>query len=139
MEDPKITGIGGVFFKAQSPEKLQEWYANHLGLILNPYGATFEMRNSKNPKKATYMHWAVVGSDSDYFNPSDKPFMINYRVQQIEKLVKKLKKIGVTVIDKITSYPYGKFVHILDPEGNAIELWEPKEDFFDTMKVPTNK
>lgn len=65
--------------------------------------------------------------------------MINYRVQEIEKLVKKLKEIGVIIIDKITTYPYGKFVHILDPEGNAVELWEPKEDFFDTMKVPTNK
>ena len=65
--------------------------------------------------------------------------MINYRVQEIEKLVKKLRKNGVEIIDEITTYPYGKFVHVLDPEGNALELWEPKEDFFDSMKVPTNK
>ena len=139
MSDPKIIGIGGIFFKSTSPEKLKKWYAQHLGLVLNPYGATFEMRHLKNPDKAKYIHWSVFPNDTDYFDPSDKPFMINYRVQEIEKLVKKLKEIGVIIIDKITTYPYGKFVHILDPEGNGVELWEPKEDFFDTMKVPTNK
>jgi predicted enzyme related to lactoylglutathione lyase len=139
MSDPKITGIGGVFFKAKSPKKLQQWYAKHLGLILNPYGATFEMRNAKNPEKTKYIHWSVFANDTDYFNCSQKPFMINYRVQEIEKLVNRLKKIGVTVVDEIKSYPYGKFVHILDPEGNALKLWEPKEDFFDNMNVPTNK
>ncbi len=139
MSDPKIIGIGGIFFKSTSPEKLKKWYAQHLGLVLNPYGATFEMRHLKNPDKAKYIHWSVFPNDTDYFDPSDKPFMINYRVQEIEKLVKKLKEIGVIIIDKITTYPYGKFVHILDPEGNAVKLWEPKEDFFDTMKVPTNK
>ena len=65
--------------------------------------------------------------------------MINYRVQEIEAMVKKLKNIGVTIINEISTYPYGKFVHILDPEGNIIELWEPKEDFIDTLKVPINK
>jgi len=139
MNDPKIIGIGGVFFKSASPEKLKKWYAQHLGLVLNPYGATFEMRHLKNPEKAKYIHWSVFPNDTDYFAPSDKPFMINYRVQEIEKLVEKLVNIGVIIIDKIITYPYGKFVHILDPEGNAVELWEPKEDFFDTMKVPTNK
>lgn len=139
MNDPKIIGIGGVFFKSASPEKLKKWYAQHLGLVLNPYGATFEMRHLKNPEKAKYIHWSVFPNDTDYFAPSDKPFMINYRVQEIEKLVEKLAGIGVVIIDKIITYPYGKFVHILDPEGNAVELWEPKEDFFDTMKVPTNK
>jgi len=139
MSDPKIIGLGGIFFKAQSPKKLQKWYAQHLGLVLNPYGATFEMRNAKNPDKIKYIHWSVFANDTDYFNPSKKSFMINYRVQEIEKLVKKLKGIGVTIVDKINTYPYGKFVHILDPEGNAIELWEPKEDFFDSMDVPTNK
>ena len=139
MKEPKVIGIGGVFFKAQSPDKLKDWYAQYLGLILNPYGATFEMRHHKNPKKAKYIHWSVFPNDTDYFNPSKKAFMINYRVQEIEKLVNKLRTVGVTVIDKITTYPYGKFVHILDIEGNAVELWEPKEAFFDTLEVPTNK
>jgi lactoylglutathione lyase len=107
--------------------------------VLNPYGATFEMRHSKNPKKAKYIHWNIFPNDTAYFKPSEKQFMINYRVQEIEALVKKLKSIGVTIIDKISAYPYGKFVHILDPERNIIELWEPKEDFFDTLHVPTNK
>ena len=139
MSDPKIIGIGGIFFKSETPEKLKKWYAQYLGLVLNNYGATFEMRHLKEPNKAKYIHWSVFPNDTDYFEPSDKPFMVNYRVQEIEKMVEKLKKVGVEVIDKITSFPYGKFVHILDPDGNAIELWEPKEDFFDTMGVPTNK
>ncbi|MGB0357969.1 MAG: VOC family protein [Flavobacteriaceae bacterium] len=139
MSDPKIIGIGGIFFKSTSPEKLKKWYAQYLGLVLNPYGATFEMRHLKNPDKAKYIHWSAFPNDTEYFKPSEKPFMINYRVQGIEKLVEKLIDNDVVIIDKITTYPYGKFVHILDPEGNAVELWEPKEDFFDTMKVPTNK
>lgn len=139
MKEPKIIGIGGVFFKAQFPEKLQNWYKKHLGLVLNPYGATFEMRHPKNPDKIKYIHWSVFPNDTEYFDPSKKSFMINYRVQEIEQLVKQLKQIGVTIIDKISTYPYGKFVHIIDPEGNAIELWEPKESFFDNLKVPTNK
>ncbi len=139
MSDSKIIGIGGIFFKSEAPEKLKKWYAQHLGLVLNNYGATFEMRHLKEPQKAKYIHWSVFPNDTDYFYPSDKPFMINYRVQEIEIMVINLKKMGVKIIDKITSFPYGKFVHILDPEGNAIELWEPKEDFFDSMGVPTNK
>ena len=133
MKDPKIIGIGGVFFKAKSAENLQNWYQNLLGVVLNPCGATFEMRHSKNPKKAKYIHWNIFPNDTAYFKPSEKDFMINYRVQEIEALVKKLKSIGVTIIDKISAYPYGKFVHILDPERNIIELWEPKENFFDTL------
>ena len=139
MSDPKIIGIGGIFFKSEAPEKLKKWYAQHLGLVLNNYGATFEMRHLKEPKKAKYIHWSVFPNDTNYFYPSGKPFMINYRVQEIEEMVKKLKKMGVEIIDKISQFPYGKFVHILDPEGNAIELWEFKEDFFDTMEIPTNK
>jgi len=133
MKDPKIIGIGGVFFKAKSAENLQNRHQNQLGLVLNPYGATFEMRHSKNPKKAKYIHWNIFPNDTAYFKPSEKDFMINYRVQEIEALVKKLKSIGVTIIDKISIYPYGKFVNILDPERNIIELWEPKENFFDTL------
>ena len=85
------------------------------------------------------MHWNIFPNDTEYFEPSEKDFMINYRVQEIEALVKKLKSIGVTIIDEISTYPYGKFVHILDPEGNVIELWEPKERFIDSLQVPTNK
>ena len=139
MKEPKIIGIGGIFFKAKSEENLKAWYQNNLGPVLNPYGATFEMRHSKNPEKAKYIHWNIFPNDTEYFKPSDKEFMINYRVQEIEGLVQKLKNSGVTVIDKIVTFPYGKFVHILDPEGNIIELWEPKEDFIYTLQVPTNK
>jgi hypothetical protein len=106
MKEPKIIGIGGVFFKAKAADELQNWYKNQLGLVLNPYGATFEMRHSKNPEKAKYIHWNIFPNDTEYFEPSEKDFMINYRVQEIEALVKKLKSIGVTIFDEISTYPY---------------------------------
>ena len=77
MKEPKIISIGGVFFKAKSAENLQKWYQNQLGLVLNPYGATFEMRHSKNPEKAKYIHWNIFPNDTEYFEPSEKDFMIN--------------------------------------------------------------
>ena len=90
--------------------------------MLNPYGATVEMRHSKNSEKVKYIHWNIFPNDTEYFEPSEKDFMINYRVQKIEALIKKLKDIGLTIIDKMITCPFGMFVHILDIEGYVIEL-----------------
>jgi predicted enzyme related to lactoylglutathione lyase len=123
--DPKVTGIGGIFFFADNPAKTREWYSQNLGFETNDYGSTFECRNLHDPEEINQLQWSPFKKDSTYFAPSQKEFMINYRVQNIEALVKKLKENGVTVLDDITSYEYGKFVHLLDPDGNKIELWEP--------------
>ena len=101
--------------------------------------ASFEFRNAKNPNKIQYFLWSVFKNDTDYFSPSKKDFMINFRVENIEKTVDYLREVGTEIIDEISSYPYGKFVHILDPEGNAIELWEANDDFFSDLMGPTNK
>ena len=86
----------------------------------------FKSRNIDNPDEINYLQWSPFNKDTDYFDPSKKEFMINYRVQNIEDLVKVLKEKGITVLDDITEYEeLGKFVHILDHEGNKIELWEP--------------
>jgi len=121
----KVTGVGGIFFKAKDPERLKEWYSKNLGFHTNEYGATFESRETDSPEEKSYLQWSPFKEDTKYFEPSKKEFMINYCVENIEGLVEELKQNGVTVLDSIETYEYGKFVHILDPENNKIELWEP--------------
>ena len=123
----KVTGIGGIFFKSDDPKKLNEWYKNNLGLTTNQYGSLFEFREPDTNEKA-YLQWSPFNKDTDYFSPSEKEFMINYRVENLEELVNELKANGITVVDKIETYEYGRFVHVLDPEGNKIELWEPIDE-----------
>lgn len=124
-QTPKVTGIGGIFFFSENPKETREWYSQHLGLDVNDYGSTFESRNLNRPEEIMALQWSPFKKGSNYFAPSAKEFMINYRVQNIEGLVKNLKAKGVTILDDITSYDYGKFVHILDADGNKLELWEP--------------
>ncbi len=130
----KITGIGGIFFKTKDAKKLTQWYADHLGLATNDYGSTFEFRDSEKPEQKGYLQWSPFNENTDYFAPSEKEFMINYRVENIEELVDELRKAGVTIVDKIETHEYGKFVHVLDPENNKIELWEPIDQVFTDMK-----
>lgn len=122
---PKVTGIGGIFFFTDNPKDTREWYAKNLGFDVNDWGSTFESRNIENPDEINALQWSPFKKGDEYFAPSKKDFMINYRVQNIEGLVKQLKENGVTVLDEIATYDYGKFVHILDAEDNKIELWEP--------------
>lgn len=121
----KVTGLGGIFFKVDDPAKTKEWYQKHLGLKTDEYGATFEWRLTDNPDKKGFTAWSPFKSTTKYFEPSQKEFMINYRVENLEELVKTLKSEGVEVVDEIETYDYGKFVHIMDIDGNKIELWEP--------------
>ena len=126
----KVTGVGGIFFKSKDPEKMKEWYNKNLGLVTNEYGSLFEFRQSDEPDKKGYLQWTPFSDKTEYFEPSEKEFMINYRVENLEELVQELKKNGVIIVDDIESYEYGKFVHILDPENNKIELWEPVDSVF---------
>ena len=136
---PKVTGIGGIFFRTKDPEKARKWYSENLGLAVDDHGSPFEFRNANNPEEINYLRWGPFQEKTDYFDPSKKEFMINYRVQNIEGLVKKLRKNGVTIVDKIEVYEYGKFVHIMDTEGNKIELWEPVDSFFTGLNMETTK
>ncbi len=121
----KVTGIGGVFFKCKDPKAINEWYKSKLGFNTTPYGTSFEWRHEDDSTKKGTTQWNTFPEKTKYFEPSTKDFMINYRVDNLEALVEELKKENVTIVDKIETYDYGKFVHILDPEGNKIELWEP--------------
>jgi lactoylglutathione lyase len=122
----KVTGIGGIFFKSADPKMMNEWYGKHLGIPVSDWGAIFQWRELDNPEKEGYTVWSAFPADTTYFDPSKKDFMINYRVENIEALVEELKNAGVKILDEITDSEYGKFVHILDPEGNSIELFEPQ-------------
>ena len=129
----KVTGIGGVFFKCQNPGNMKDWYSKNLGLVTDEYGSPFEFRNANNPDEINYLQWTPFPNDTKYFEPSKKEFMINYRVENLDELVTELKKDGVEILDNIEEFEYGKFVHILDPEGNKIELWEPVDKIFTNM------
>lgn len=128
----RVTGIGGVFFKAEDPGKLKEWYGKHLGFDVTDYGATFRWIDASQPdaKVMARTEWSPFKKDTAYFSPSEKPFMFNYRVENLDELLKVLRDEGVTIIGEVEEYPYGKFGWIVDPEGNKIELWEPKEEGF---------
>jgi predicted enzyme related to lactoylglutathione lyase len=121
----RVTGIGGIFFKCKDPKKVNDWYNTHLGVNAGQYGASFEWYESPDSTTKATTQWTPFSETTKYFEPSSKDFMINYRVENLEALIEELKKEGVTVLDKMETYDYGKFVHILDPEGNKIELWEP--------------
>ena len=133
LEMKKITGIGGIFFKCKNPAKMREWYKTNLGLNTNQYGAVFEWRQGADSSEKGFTNWTPFSETTKYFQPSTKDFMIDYRVENIEALVEGLKKNGVTVLDSIETYKYGKFVHILDIEGNKVELWEPNDIEYEKM------
>ncbi|SEF63977.1 Catechol 2,3-dioxygenase [Halpernia humi] len=123
----KVIGIGGIFFKTKNPEILRDWYKKHLGFDTNDYGATFDWKECAESSKNGATQWSPFEESTRYFEPSNKEFMINYIVEDLEKLVKELRKENVIILDDIETYDYGKFIHILDCEENKIELWEPSK------------
>lgn len=133
MERKKVTGIGGIFFKCENPADMRNWYRDNLGLATNDYGSTFEFRKSDNPDQVAHLQWSPFEKKTTYFEPSNKEFMINYRVENLVELVDELRAAGVTICDEIEEFDYGKFVHIMDPENNKIELWEPVDQVYSDM------
>ena len=123
----RVTGIGGVFFKAQNPAALAAWYREHLGMCSESDHTDFEWREKDRPDQVGRTVWSLFKADTDYFGPGSKAFMLNYRVTNLERMLNQLRQQGVT-IEKVEDYDYGRFAWITDPEGNRIELWEPKED-----------
>jgi len=123
----RVTGIGGVFFKSEDPKKIKEWYQTHLGI-----GEIFSWKEVDKPDATppAITAWSPFKKDTTYFAPSEKQFMFNYRVENLVELLKVLKEEGVEVVGEIQEESYGKFGWIMDPEGNKIELWEPKDDGF---------
>jgi predicted enzyme related to lactoylglutathione lyase len=129
----RVTGIGGIFFKCKDPQKMREWYSTHLGLNTNEYGSVFEWHQGADSTQKGFTQWSPFSEKTKYFEPSTKDYMINYRVENLEALVALLKSEGVIITDTIVSVEYGKFVHILDLEGNKLELWEPNDIEFEKL------
>jgi predicted enzyme related to lactoylglutathione lyase len=123
----RVTGIGGIFFKCKDTQKMKEWYQKNLGLNTDKYGAVFEWYQGADSTQKGFTQWSPFNEKTKYFEPSSKDYMINYRVADIEDLIAKMRKNGVTIVDSIQEYEYGKFVHVLDVEGNNLELWEPND------------
>jgi predicted enzyme related to lactoylglutathione lyase len=129
----KVTGIGGIFFKCKNPQKMREWYKTNLGLNTNQYGAVFEWRQGADTTKKGFTQWSPFNEKTKYFEPSVKEFMVNYRVDNLDGLIEQFRKDSVTIVDKIETAEYGKFIHIMDIEGNKIELWEPNDIEFEKL------
>ena len=120
----RVTGLGGFFFKAKDPKALYEWYRQHLGIEAAPDGSGAMWRDADHPEVPGCVIWSIFPQDSKYFG-SDKPFMMNFRVDDLEPLLTALRAEGVNVEEKMEAHEYGKFGWIIDPEGNRVELWEP--------------
>jgi predicted enzyme related to lactoylglutathione lyase len=124
----RVTGIGGIFFKAKDAPALQAWYKQHLGIDVQEWGGTaFNWTDAAgNPTKGTTV-WSIGPADGESFAPSKSTFMVNYRVEDLAGLLKALREEGCDVLDKIDDLEYGKFGWVMDPEGNKVELWQPPE------------
>ncbi len=125
----RVTGIGGLFFKATNPKESKDWYKKHLDFNTDDWGCTFWWKDKDGNKCST--QWSPFAKDSDYFAPSKKDFMFNYRVENLVELLKVLKSEGVIIVGEMETYDYGKFGWILDNDGNKIELWEPIDSAFE--------
>jgi len=124
----RVTGLGGFFFKTKDPKAVKDWYKKHLELNTDDYGCTFWWKDEEGNKCST--QWSPFKEDTNYFEPSKKGFMMNFRVENLVELLKVLKEEGVTIIGEMEEYDYGKFGWILDAEGNKVELWEPIDSAF---------
>jgi predicted enzyme related to lactoylglutathione lyase len=123
---PKVTGIGGIFFKAKDPKQLMEWYEQHLGLKFEHGFVQFVWAGEPIGTPPGSTTFSIGKEDSDHFKPSEKPFMVNFRVVNLSGLLKELKEKRVQVSEEMQEYDFGKFGWVMDPEGNKVELWEPK-------------
>jgi predicted enzyme related to lactoylglutathione lyase len=124
----RVTGIGGVFFKAKDPTALGAWYAKHLGITVEDWGgAAFKWVTPSNPTGTGTTIWSPFKDDTEYLAPSTASFMVNFRVADLHALLAALRTEGCQVQEKVEESKYGKFGWVLDPEGNKVELWQPPE------------
>lgn len=124
----RVTGIGGIFFKSESPEKLMAWYKEHLGIVADEYGGwSFKWLEKEEPQRTGVTVFSPFKQDTTYFDPGKAPYMFNFRVADLRALLAQLKSEGVQVIGEVQEFPYGKFGWIIDPEGRKIELWQPPD------------
>ncbi|AKU90801.1 VOC family protein [Vulgatibacter incomptus] len=121
-----MRGIGGIFFKSKDPKALSRWYADHLGVPVEPWGgASFKWREHEGAGQDASTVWSPFPADTTYFEPSQAPFMINFRVDDLDRMLEQLRRAGIAVDEPREESEYGRFGWLMDPDGNRIELWEP--------------
>ena len=123
----QVHAIGGVFFRSSDPEATRAWYAEHLGLGVDVHGSTFTWRRDTAPESRGHTQWSPFGDDTDYFGDTDQQFMVNYRVDDLDGLLERLRAAGVEIVGEMQHYPFGRFQHIIDGDGRRVELWEPND------------
>ena len=130
----RVTGVGGIFFKCNDPGKTRDWYRKHLGIQSGEFGGVFEWRlaDGESEEKG-HTVWNPFPKKTEYFDPGEKEFMVNYRVDDLEELLTVLEEEGVEIVGEMEEYDYGKFGWIMDPDGNKIELWEPKDRVYEDL------
>jgi predicted enzyme related to lactoylglutathione lyase len=122
----RVTGIGGIFFKAEDPKRLQAWYQEHLGIQPEADGyVAFKWKEQEPPNGDAVTIWSPFPKDTKYYQPSQAPFMINYRVRDLDAMLAQLRAQGVQLVGEPENSEFGRFAWVMDPEGNKIELWEP--------------
>jgi len=125
----RVTGIGGIFFKAKNPKALVQWYRRHLGIQIEETAALFTWRSGKDGKRKGHTVWSIFPARTDYFGKGGASFMINYRVKNLDRVLAALGKGGVKLEGKVEEGEYGRFAWITDLEGNRVELWEPPNEY----------
>ncbi len=127
----RVRGLGDFFFKSKDPKNLKPWYSRQLGVTSTPYGKVFPWHPMGKPDKVSITNWSIMSENTRYLDPSQQSFMINYRIEDLDELLKLLKAEGVSIIGEPETLEYGKFAWVLDPDGNKIELWGPIDEAFD--------
>ncbi len=122
----RVTGIGGIFFKADDPAAVRAWYHEHLGLETDEHGWSFLWRSTERPEHVGRTVWGPFAAGSEYFDPSEAPFMVNFRVDDLDGVLQRLREAGAQVMETVEDYEYGRFGWFVDPAGVKIELWEPR-------------
>jgi predicted enzyme related to lactoylglutathione lyase len=126
MAMTRVTGIGGIFFKAKNPTAMRAWYQRHLAIDVQEWGgAAFAWADSDGKPVGGMTVWSIAPEESNQFAPSSAAFMVNYRVEDLQAVVAALKAEGCNVLDDSSDSEYGKFAWVIDPEGNKVELWQP--------------
>ncbi len=132
MDDARVHAVGGVFFRCADPAATREWYARHLGIRTDDYGSAFTWRRDSAPAQRGFLQWSPFEDDTGYFGSRDQQFLINYRVDDLDGMLARLRADGIEPVTEIEELPFGRFVHIVDNDGRRLELWEPIDEVYDT-------
>ena len=133
VRQPRVRAIGGVFFRSADPEATRSWYSQHLGLDVDAFGTNFAWRQEDAPERRGHTQWTPFPSDTSYFGASDQQYMINYRVDDLDALIEKLREEGVQIDGDLQCEKFGKFIHVIDSDGRRVELWEPLDDEYEKI------